>query len=442
MTKTISIKEFVETQWADYASYDNERSIPHVMDGLKTTQRKALYTATKLPKGDKPMRVSQFASKASEQTSYHHGEKSMEDTIVKLAQDYPGTNNYPFLLKDGQFGSRLSGEASSSRYIHTKLHTNFDKLFLKEDQEIVNYLVDDGQQIEPEFFIPVVPTLLLNGATGIGNGFNSKILTYSLESIVKACKEMIKHGKVKTPLIPFFNGWNGKVEKNEGQITLTGVIDIIHSTKLVIKELPPTSKYNNEKYKKILNKLADDGIIKSYENKSTEDKWEWIVHVPRNITALPEADLLELFKLVQKTTENIVAWGMDSNIPMTFDSPEQLIEYWFAERLKLYQKSIDHQIQLCKADIIASDLKQRFIKWCLKNDFRKFTKKEFIDNSVAGVKNLTPEIANDFVGMAMYRITTDEVEKLLAQIDQLVDTLETLEKLTPQQLMERNLKIN
>ena len=434
----LKISNFIKTEWAEYADYDNRRSLPHIMDGLKITQRKAIYLGTKLNKTDSPLRVSQYASKASEVTAYHHGESSMIVTVIGLAQNFPGTNNYPWLEKHGQFGNILSAVPAAPRYIHTKLHNNWDTFFKKEDQEIVEHLYDDGDKIEPKYFIPVVPTVLLNGADGVGNGYKAKILTYDVASVAKALREIVKGGKVKTPLVPHIAGWKGKIEKNDRQVILTGLLEVVHSTKIHITELPP--KYDNEKYKKLLNQLIEDGTVKDYENKSTEDKWDWIIHVPRTTTSLPEEKLMDMFGLVEKTTENFVCWGMDAKAPMTFDGPEALIEHWYGERIKLYEKSIAHQIAKCREEIVRADLKQRFIKWCLKNDFRKLTRKEFIEQSVAGVKNLTEAVAGDFVAMPMYRITTDEVEKLLAEIDALMDKLEELEQLTPVILMERNIK--
>lgn len=438
MTNKILIRDFIANEWAQYADYDNRRSLPHIMDGLKITQRKAMYTATLMPKAEKPIRVSQFASEAAKVTAYHHGEVSMVDAVVKLAQDYPGSNNFPWLEKHGQFGTRLSNDSAAPRYINTRLHNNWNNLFKKEDQAIVEFLYDDGDKIEPKYFIPIVPTLLLNGADGVGNGFKSKILNYSLESVVKACREIVKYGKVKTPLIPHINGWTGKIEKVERQVILTGVMEVVHSTKLRVTELPP--KYDNEKYKKFLNGLIEDGLIKDYENKSTEHKWDWIIHVPRTTTALGEDKIVEMLGLIEKTTENFVCWGMDGKAPLTFEGPEALVEHWYAARIELYQKSINHQIEECRHDITMADLKMRFIKWCLKNDFRKLSRKEFIEQSVAGVKSLTAEIAGDLVAMPMYRITTDEVEKLANDIDGLLDHLEMLESLTPVALMEKNLK--
>lgn len=438
MTNAIRVRDFIANEWASYADYDNRRSLPHIMDGLKTTQRKAMYTALQLPKNDKPVRVSQFSSEAAKVTAYHHGEVSMISTVVGLAQDYPGSNNYPWLEKHGQFGSRLSKDSAAPRYIHTRLHKNWDFYFKKEDQDIVEPLYEDGDAIEPTYFIPIVPTILLNGSDGVGNGFKSKILNYDVASVAKACREMVKFGKIKTPLIPRIVGWNGNIEKVDRQIKLTGILNVVHTTKIEITEIPPG--YDNDKYKKLLNKLIDENIIKDYQNKSTEDKWHWVIDCPRSTTTLGQDKLLEVLGLVEKTTENFVCWGIDATAPLTFTGPEALVEYWYGERLKLYQKSIEYQVKQCRDEITRADLKMRFIKWCLKNDFRKLSRKEFIDQASAGVKNITPELAGDFVSMPMYRITTDEVVKLANEIDKLLDYLEELEALTPIILMEKNLK--
>lgn len=432
------IKEFIANEWADYAHYDNQCSLPNIIDGLKITQRKALYTATQLPKGDKPIRVSQFSAKAAEVTAYHHGEVSMVSTVVGLAQDYPGSNNYPLMEKHGQFGSRLSNESASPRYIHTRLHKNWDKFFKKEDQEIVEYNYDDGDKIEPKFYIPMIPLILLNGADGLGNGYKSLILNYDVPDIVKALKEMVKHGAVKTKILPKIIGWTGKITKEDRQVTFTGVLKVVNTTKIHITELPP--HYDNEKYKKLLNKLQEDEVIKEYKNHSSEDKWDWVIECPRETTKMTETALLEKFGLVSKVTENFVGWGVDDSAPMTFDGPEALIEYWYAEKLKLYASSIKNQIKVAKARIIKLNLKIKFVEWCLKNDFRKLSKSEFIEKSMAGVKNLLAADANEFVSMSMYRITTDEVAKAMKEMDDQLDILDELEALTPLGLMEKDLK--
>lgn len=432
------IKDFISNEWSAYADYDNRRSLPHIMDGLKITQRKALYAATKLPQNTKPLKVSQFAAKAAEITAYHHGDASMISTVVGLAQDYPGSNNYPLLEKHGQFGTRLSNEAAAPRYIHTKLHANWKRFFHETDQNIVEFLYDDGDQIEPKYFIPVVPTILLNGCDGLGNGFKSSILNYELKDILNALNEIRKSGRVVTPILPRLANWNGSIEKDDRQITFKGVIEKINKTKLRIVELPPI--YDNEKYRKFLNKLLDEKIIRDYENHSTEDKWDWHVQCSREIVALPHDELMEKFGLVSKTTENFVCWGMSGAAPMTFDSPEHLIEYWYDERLKLYKKRIHHEIECLKKKIIDLNSKLQFILWCTKNDFRSLTKADFISKVINEVKSVTEEHANKFVNLPIYKITVDEVEKLSNEIDVLLNNLDKLEQCSPLDLMRENIQ--
>jgi DNA topoisomerase II len=432
------IKHFIENQWSEYADYDNRRSLPHLMDGLKITQRKAMYTALRLPKGDKPVKVSQFASKAASDTSYHHGEVSMMSTVTGLAQDFPGSNNFPLLEKHGQFGTRLSAEAASPRYIHTRLHQNWNRFFKPVDQEIVIPQYDDGETIEPTYYIPVIPMILINGADGVGNGFSSSILSYSVETVVNGLKELMKYGEVRTPLLPTINGFTGTISKVDRQVTFKGIVKIINTTKLVVSELPPG--YNNEKYKKVLNKLVDDKVIKDYQNHSTEDKWEWIIDCPRDTSALGVEKLTEKLGLIGKVSENFVCWGLDGKAPMTFNSPEDLLTRWYQDRLKLYGDSLTNQIANAKAGILKLDLKIRFIKWCLKNDFRKLSKADFIAGAVAGVKRLTEEVASEFVTMPMYRITVDEVEKAEIALEKELDIMEHLETLDPLDLMTANIK--
>lgn len=431
------IKEFISTKWSAYADYDNRRSLPHIMDGLKITQRKAMYTATKIPKGDKALKVSQFASKAAEATAYHHGETSMISTVVKLAQDFPGSNNYPFLEKHGQFGSRLSKESAAPRYIHTKIHDNWNKFFKSIDQEIVEHLIDDGDTIEPKFFIPILPTILLNGAEGVGNGFRTNILTYKDEHVARAINEIIKHGAVKTQLIPYVNGWHGKVTKDDKQVIMYGTLKIVNTTKIHITELPP--HYDNEKFKILLNELIENKVIKEYENKSTEDKWDWMIECPRDTTSLGHDALMHKFDLIFKTTETIVCWGMDGIAPLTFNTVESLIEHWFVERIKLYEISLKHQINKITQEIILADLKMKFIEWCLNVDFRKFTKQDFIDNAIHNVAKLKKEHAEKFVAMPIFRITKDEIEKLSVEIDDMVDVLDVLESTTSLEVMKKNI---
>lgn len=431
------LKDFIRDDWGSFALYDNERSLPNIMDGLKTSQRKVIHTFIDVISKDKPIKTSQCGNRAAEYTNYGHGEVSIISAVVGLAQDFPGSNNYPLLQKHGQFGSRLSHKPAAARYTHVALHKNFHNFFKKEDQEVVIPQYEEGQKIEPRFFIPTVPVILLNGAQGVGNGYSSFILQYPLADVVRGLKEISKHGAVRTPLIPKPKGWNGNVTKVDKQVTFTGTLSIINTTTIHITELPPG--YTTESYKVVLNKLVEDRVIKDYDNPSTEDNWHWVIDTYRATTALGEAKLIEMFKLRERTTETIVGWGVEGTMPITFESPEALLEYWYKERIKLYRLSIDKQIVVAEEEEKALEERMRFVLWCLANDFRNLTKQQFIDSVVQFVQ-VDVDRANVLVQMSMFRITTDEVVTLKKSIEVQQEKLASLHLLTPETILIDNLK--
>ena len=92
-----------------------------------------------------------------------------------MAQNFVGSNNINLFQPNGQFGTRLRGKDSASeRYIYTLLSPITRKLFPQQDDNILNYLNDDGQYVEPVYYAPIIPMILVNGTKGIGTGFRLK----------------------------------------------------------------------------------------------------------------------------------------------------------------------------------------------------------------------------------------------------------------------------
>ena len=164
-----------------FSTYDCARSIPNMVDGLKISLRKILYSAFKR-KLDKEIKVAQFSGYVSEHSAYHHGEASLNGAIVNMAQNYVGSNNINLLQPNGQFGTRLQGgdDSASERYIFTQLNPITRYLFPEMDDQVLNYLNDDGTMVEPEFYVPIIPFALVNGISGIGTGFSCNIPALSL----------------------------------------------------------------------------------------------------------------------------------------------------------------------------------------------------------------------------------------------------------------------
>jgi DNA topoisomerase-2 len=162
---SITYEEFIGEELIHFSKYDCDRSIPSLMDGLKTSLRKILFAAFKKNLTSE-IKVAQFTGYVSEHACYHHGEASLNGAIVGMAQNFVGSNNINLLIPSGQFGTRLKGgdDSASERYIFTLLNQITRAIFPKHDDAILEYLNDDGTPVEPRFYAPIIPMILVNGS--------------------------------------------------------------------------------------------------------------------------------------------------------------------------------------------------------------------------------------------------------------------------------------
>jgi len=204
-------------------THDHELDIPNVLDGLKESQRKVLYACLK-KRLTSQTKVAQLAGSVAEITQYHHGEQNLLDTIVKLAQNFVGSNNIPYLTRDGQFGSLLEGgeDSAAARYIYTCLEKTTRLLFREEDDAVLNYVVSDGETVEPEYYLPVLPMILVNGCSGIGTGWSSSVPAHNPKDLIHWIKEWISNeseGDIEVEhedLVPWYNNFTGSITLDIG----------------------------------------------------------------------------------------------------------------------------------------------------------------------------------------------------------------------------------
>jgi DNA topoisomerase-2 len=265
--KNVTISEFINKELIHFSDEDIHRSIP-AFDGFKPSQRKVLYGTIlkKLFLKKDEIRVAQLAGYVSEKTCYHHGEASLTGTIINMAQNFVGSNNINLLYPSGQMGSRLIGgkDAASPRYIYTYLAELTRLIFRPEDEPILNYLNDDGVMIEPEYFIPIIPVILVNGAEGIGTGFSTKIPSYNPLVIIDNIIAMMEN-KPLQPMIPWYKNFKGSIIPNPDKSTeylVYGVCTKVDSNHIRVSELP--IGYWTTDYKEFLDGLESKGIINSY----------------------------------------------------------------------------------------------------------------------------------------------------------------------------------
>jgi DNA topoisomerase-2 len=413
MNSKMFINNFTNNQLKSYAQYDNERSLPNIMDGQKTTQRKILFTASKLSDNEL-IKCSVLGMRASEQTDYAHGESSIIGAVIGLAQSYPGSNNINLLFGEGQFGSRLSHESASPRYIHVKKSSMFNKIFNKEDENILIDQYDGVDKIEPKFYLPTIPLLLVNGSLGTGNGFKCNIASYSIESIYEFLDEYCKKGKTDKKLVPYVNRFTGKITKSSetGQIVYSGVIKKINTTTLEIHELPP--KVEVIDYKNHLNKLVDAKVIKDYNNLSTEERCLIEVECFRETSYLSDEVLLQKFNAISRDTETIVCWTPDGRLK-TYDNVEDLLVDWYNYRIEYYAKFKEYKDAKLKEELLHKTNKARFIEYWI-------SKKEVVYGlSNAQLKDLiVVDLGEDFLEFLSLKLSDlceDTVKSLNESIE-------------------------
>lgn len=425
--KTITIDHLFNNDVRSFSVYANQRSIPHILDGLKPSQRKALYVLIKRSSSipETGIKVSQLAAAVAEQSHYHHGEASLEATIVGLAQDYTGSNNLNYFVPLGQFGNRLSPTASAGRYIYTKPSPVLRKMFMPDDDLILEHLDEDGDIIEPKFYLPILPNILINGSEGMGTGFATKILTYNPNDLKDAVLAILTKQNVKR-LIPWFKGFTGKVEAlSEKQYQIFGSFKREGATTIHVTELP-VGVYLDQ-YKEHLNKLIESGFIKDYDSHSTDTKFHFKLTCPKS--ALQESDdsLMSKLKLVSKVSENLTVWitDNDTNKIKAFKDANELLEYFVSVRLPYYEKRRLALIKQLNHDLEILEEKSKFIEYYLENSIAisKMKKTELYKTLESnGFKNI--EV---LLSIKIYNLTLEAIETLNKSIKKTLKEIKSLE---------------
>ena len=374
--RDIPISDFINKDLIHFSKYDCERSVPCLVDGFKPSQRKVIY-GTILKNAKKSTKVAQLSAYVAEKSAYHHGEQSLNDTIINLAQDFVGANNMNFLDPEGQFGSRLCGgkDHASPRYIFTRMSDFMPLVFHNSDNALLKYLDDDGQQIEPEFYVPVIPNILVNGCEGIGTGFSTQIPSYNPIDIIANLRRKMT-GEEMQPMVPWFRGFIGRVElvdkKGEKKYVTKGLYRLLNEGKVEIYELP--IGIWTDKYKEHLENLmgADkDGkkkkkqMLLKYESQYTESRVRFILHFDKAILSemLAKGTFESELKLIDSgscSISNMHLFNEKGQIKK-YNSPEHIIEEFYEIRRTFYVRRKDYLEEKLMRELTVISARVRFI---------------------------------------------------------------------------------
>ena len=423
----LSVSDFVHRDLANFSAEDIKRSIPHVADGLKPSQRKVIYACLK--KGlTSDMKVAQLAGYVAEQTAYHHGEASLQGTIVNLAQNFVGANNLNLLEPSGQFGTRLAGgkDAASSRYIFTRLSPQTRKIFNPADNAVLSYVMDDGQQVEPEFYAPIIPMILVNGSEGIGTGFSCYVPPYDVQ-IIKHNIECALNQVAMVPMVPHFKGFRGKVTKTKDHTwVLEGIVEK-EGTQLHVTELPP-GKWIQD-FKEHLDELVEKGTIQKYENHSTETQPDF------RIWGGDPKDL-GLTKTIH--TSNMYLIGPNGAVKK-YNSPEEILVDYLDIRLQMYKKRKAWLLKEFDLEIEWLSEKARFITSVLEGRLKVMNVPLAQVQRQLASAQFKDEIWEKLLDIKTFQYVAEEVQKLRDMVARRKTERDVLKATSVVQLWKNNL---
>ena len=358
--KNKTVTEYLDQDYAMYGMYTLEnRAIPSIIDGFKPTARKIIFIADKVWRtgSEKPLKIFQLGGRIASEAHYHHGDASLSGAIIGMAQSFK--NSLPLLEEIGQFGSIRSPEAGAPRYISTKLTKNFRLLY--KDFELLENQVEEGNVIEPKFFLPIIPTVLLNGSSGIAVGFATNILNRNPLDLIDACVKVLD-GKRVGKLLPWLKDYNGPIEQvgTSNQYIMRGQYQITNTTTVTVSELPPSVTF--QKYEAHLNSLQDRGIIASYEDNSANGINYIIKFARATLTNLIEKDKLDqTLKMIETETENLTCLDERGKL-LIFENIPQIVEYFTNFRLSFYSKRKAFLINKYNEELTYLSNRARFIK--------------------------------------------------------------------------------
>ena len=432
-------QDFFDTEYLGYARYVVEnRAIPSLVDGFKPSQRKIAYAANKLWKTgkEKPMKVFQLGGQAAAISFFHHG--SLDGTIIGMTQTFK--NSMPIFQGVGQFGSLRSPEAGAPRYIGVKFNENFRRLYM--DFGLTTPKFEEGQEIEPKYFLPIVPTVLLNGGSGIAVGFATNILNRNPSDIIEACLDHLTDRKIKR-LKPWINGFYGTVTPipdTPRSWIFHGDYEVKNTSTVIINEIPPSWTY--EKYEAHLDNLQEKGVITSYDDESS-DRVKYTIKFQRvKLKALMDKNkLVSTLKLEERQTENITTLDERGELKI-FETAEELLAYFVDFRLGYYVKRKEYLLNKIDCDLFIINNRVKFIKSIID------TKLELRNRKRSDIEKDLPlldiqkheESYRYLLDMSVHSLTKEKWEELQKHAADLKKEREKIEKTSPEDFYRKDLR--
>lgn len=436
------VDDFFSNEYLNYAKYVVEnRAIPSIIDGFKPTQRKVAHVANQVWKtgGEKPLKVFQLAGTVAANAYYHHGNASLEGAIIGMAQDFK--SSMPIFQGIGQFGSLRSPEAGAPRYVGVKFNDNFRLLY--KDFELTTPQFEEGEQIEPRFFLPIVPTVLLNGGSGIAVGFATNILNRNPLDLIDACISVLDEKPVKN-LKPWIRGFAGTFDVSPDSPKswiIKGKYDIKNMSTVEITEIPPSFTY--EKYEALLEGLVEKGTLHAYDD-HTSGKIHYVLKFPRQTLTdlIKKGKLEDVLKMQERETENYTTLDETGKLRV-FDGVPDMIEYFVKFRLTYYDKRKSLLIQTLEQETKTLSNRARFVKAIIDKELIvNGVKKADLIKTLDGMGFDKEEESYDYLlNMYIQTLTQEKYEELCKKVDAKLKELDKIKRTAPEKMYRDDLDL-
>ena len=461
--ETVPYEDFIHKELIHFSKYDCDRSIPNLMDGLKISLRKILYAAFK--KGlTSEIKVAQFSGYVSEHSGYHHGEASLNAAIVGLAQNFVGSNNINLFQPNGQFGSRLAGgkDSASERYIFTQLSKITRHIYQESDDSILKYLDDDGFPVEPLYYAPIIPMILVNGTKGIGTGFSTDIMCYNPTEIIQYLKSKLVEEPITSVVpefAPYYEGFTGSITKiSDGKYLIKGKYEKIGADKIRVTELPVGTWTDDFKeYLEALTESVDKNgkkvtpVVKDYDDMSKDTTIDFVITLCKG--KLDELESVSLdhgcnglekqFKLfTTNSSSNMHLFDANDKLKK-YSNVVEIIDDYFETRLTLFQVRKTHMIQALTKELLLVSNKTKYIKENLDGtiDLRR-KKREEVNAMLKSKEYSVMDGDEDYkylTRMPMDSVTEENVAKLMKEHGDKTVELNKVMSMSPQQMWFKEL---
>ncbi len=435
------VQDFFDNEYLNYAKYVVEsRAIPSVIDGFKPTQRKVAHAANKIWKTgkEKPLKVFQLAGNVAATTFYHHGGASLEGAIITMSQTFK--NSMPIFQGIGQFGSLRSPEAGAPRYIGVTFNDNFRLLY--QDFDLVTPQYEEGEEIEPRFFLPIIPTVLLNGGSGIAVGFATNILNRHPVALIDACLAALDGDSIP-PLQPWINGFHGtftQAQDNVNSWLIRGSYVVKNTSTLEISEVPPSFTY--EKYETLLDGLVEKGVLTSYDDNSSA-RVNYTLKFPRASLAdlQKKGKLDDALRMQERETENLTTLDENGKLKV-FKSAEEIVRYFVNFRLGYYVKRKAHLLQKLSEELNNLENRARFIAEIIAGNLVINNRKK--SDIESDLKTMSfHKIDGSFgylTSMPIHSLTKEKFDEINKLVSSRRKTLEKIQKTSPDDMYRADLR--